>query len=158
MRRLVLRALQATGSGLAGLGGLVAAGCYSYHPVTPAAVSPGITVRAELTSEGVVRLEPLLGGLQREVRGEVIESDGTQLLLLARTGTSLDASGSFASRQRIVIEQREILRLEERRLAATKSAALSGVATSALLGAAIYFITGRSRGEAGAPTGEIPER
>jgi hypothetical protein len=147
MRRTVGRALRGLRSGLAALGCFIATGgCYSYQPVPPAAVAPGAAVRAELTSEGVLRLEPLLGTLQREVIGEVIEADGRQLLMLARTGSRFDGVTPVLERQRIVIDQQEILRLEQRRLQRTRSAVFSAALASALVGTAIYFFTARSRG------------
>lgn len=147
MSRLV-EIFRAFGSVLAALGCAVAAtGCYSYQMVAPTAVSPGTRIRAHLSNEGLVRLEPVLGGFQREVEGEVIEATEGQLLLLARTGLTLrDNSAPFLDRQRIVIEQEELLRVEERRLERTRSAAFTAFVGSALVGAAVYFFTGRSRG------------
>jgi len=148
MRSRFVRALQGLASGFAAVGCFAAAtGCYSYTVVAPGSVPPGTSVRAELSSEGVIRLEPVLGGLQRQVRGEVIDADGRQLLLLARTsGGVMDPGSAHFSRQRLVIEQGEILRLEQRQLEKARSAVFSGFVASALVGAALYFITGKSRG------------
>jgi hypothetical protein len=153
MYKGVLRARRAAGSGLLALGCLVAAtGCYNYQVVTPSAVGPGARIRAQLSNEAVLRLEPVLGTLQREVKGEVIESDGRRLLLLARSDATLMAAETLgatqlrATGQRIALEQQEILALEERYLARGKSAAFSAMVASGLVASAIYFFTGRSKG------------
>jgi hypothetical protein len=132
---------------LAAFGCIVAStGCFSYLEVPSTNVAPGTRVRALLSTEGQVRLGPVLGGPQQELEGEVVEVDPESLLLLARVGVSNTPNGVFLERQRLQIEQREILRLEARRLERNKTAAISALSAGALVGIAIWLFTARGSG------------
>jgi hypothetical protein len=132
---------------LAAWGCIVASsGCFSYLEVPRTDVAPGMRVRALLSTEGQVRLGPLMGGPQPQLEGEVVEADPQSLLLLARIGVSNTPTGVFLERQRLQIEQREILRLEARRLERSKTAALSVLAAGALVGTTIWLFTAKRSG------------
>jgi hypothetical protein len=137
---------------LAALGSIVSSSaCFSYLEVPPGDLAPGTRVRAQLSTEGQVRLGDLLGAPQREVEGEVVEANPESLLLLARVGVSSTPTGVFLERQRLQIEQREIVRLEARRLERQKTVAFSALAAGALIGTAIWLFTAERSGT------EIPE-
>src|SRR5688572_32999883 len=87
-------------------------GCFSYLEVPPTDLAPGTRVRAQLSTEGVLRLESILGGPQRQVEGEVMEADPQSLLLLARIGVGNTGTGIFLEQQRLQIEDRENVRRE----------------------------------------------
>ena len=139
---------------LAACGCIVASsGCFSYLEVPATNVAPGTRVRALLSTEGQVRLGSMLGGPQPELEGEVVEADPQSLLLLARVGVSSTPTGVFLERQRLQIEQREILRLEARRLERSKTVAISAVALGALLGTTIWLFNAE---RSGTETPEVP--
>ena len=121
-------------------------GCFSYLEVPPTDLAPGTRVRAQLSTEGVLRLESILGGPQRQVEGEVVEADPQSLLLLARIGVANTGTGIFLEQQRLQIEQREILRLEARSLERSKTAVVSVLAAGALVGTTIWLFNAKRSG------------
>jgi hypothetical protein len=132
---------------LAAWGCIVACtGCFSYLEVPSTDLAPGTRVRAHLSTAGQVRLGPLLGSPQPEIEGEVVEVDPESLLLLARVGVASTPTGIFLERQRLHIEQTEIVRLEARRLERNKTAAISVLAAGALLGTIIWLFTADGSG------------
>jgi hypothetical protein len=102
-----------------------------------------------LSTEGQVRLAPVLGGPQPQLEGEVVEVDPQSLLLLARVRVSNTPTGIFEERQRLQIEQREILRLEARQLQRSKTMVVSALAGGALVGVAIWLFTAKGSGTEG---------
>src|SRR5688572_26160792 len=126
-------------------------GCFRYHEVPAADVVPGTRVRAQLSTEGQVRLGNLLGTPPRELEGEGVEADPQSLLLLARVGVASTTTGIFLEQQRLQIEQREILRLEARVLERSGAAAVSVLAAGALVGTSSWLFTAKRSGT------EIPE-
>ncbi|MBI4520286.1 MAG: hypothetical protein HY701_05585 [Gemmatimonadetes bacterium] len=143
----IVRAVSAT---LYALGCVVAVtGCYTYQMVPREAVTPGISVRATLTSPGMVRLEDLLGGPRRIVEGQVVETSSTEVTLLSRTQTAGLPENGFGSpflRQRIIIQQQEIESVEQRILDRKKTTLFSIVVSAALGVVFVHFFTGGSRG------------
>jgi hypothetical protein len=121
-------------------------GCFSYLEVPPNELAPGTRVRALLSTEGQVRLAPLLGSAQPAVEGEVVETDPQSLLLLTRIGVASGPTGIFLERQRLQIEQREILRLEARHLQRNKTAAIAVLSGGALLGATLWLLNAKRSG------------
>jgi hypothetical protein len=137
---------------LAALGCIVGStGCFRYQEVPSTDVPPGTRVRAQLSTEGQVRLGNLLGTVQREIEGEVVEADPQNLLLLARMGVASSPTGIFLEQQRVQIEQREILRVEARRLERSRTAAISVLAAGALLGTTLWLLDADGSGT------EIPD-
>jgi hypothetical protein len=126
---------------------MAAAGCYRYQQITPASITPGQTVRTRLNAEGMVRLEPFFGEPQRQVVGEVVESGSGQLLLLTRGRMPMGAMPDDRLRQRLVIEQREIVDIEQRSLDRQRTSVVVGALTASAAAVLYHFLTGQSRGQ-----------
>jgi len=127
-------------------------GCYTFHPIASEQVTPGTTVRAELTGDGIVKLVDMFGEPRRTVMGEVIQFDGSNgrgLLLSTAVPTPTQVAGvaNQALRQRIQLEARDFVRIEERRLDRVRTLGLSAAVTAGLVSVAVYFLTGTARGE-----------
>lgn len=144
------------------LGALLAlgmlSGCYNYAPVGMDAVAPGAEIRANLTTEKSFELERDLGERRSVVEGEVVEA-GPLALLLSVPWTYRDPRlGQTALRQRIRVQENEVIRLEMRTLDRPRSAIVLG-AVGVVAGVILFHIFGPDEvGETirpGPPNGEV---
>jgi len=60
---------------------LASGACYTYAPVSLGTISPGATVRVELSDVGSTDVEPYLGARARTLEGRVTRADSTGLEL-----------------------------------------------------------------------------
>ena len=110
---------------------LMSAGCYTYQPPLAGPPAPGSEVRAQLSTEGMIRMESFFGEPRRTVEGELLEYGDMRVLLLARTVSTsglgehpLELTGG-PLRQRLVLDPSEVLLWEERQFDRTRTAGLS---------------------------------
>jgi hypothetical protein len=132
------------------------AGCYSYSTIEPAAVTPGMNVRARVSSTTAERIGPSLGMSDaRLLSGEVVESQPGALTLKVPSvpvGTPGAAEGLY---QQIVINRQDVLEVESRKLDVTRTRiVIGGVVVAAGAIFATATLHGRATGDG--PTTEGP--
>jgi hypothetical protein len=117
---------------------MVTSGCFRYLSVSPSSAPPvGEEVRARLSEGGLVRLAPEIREQQRGsvVEGEVVEADGSALVLAVSLGSEGAPQRSGRDlRQRVVIPVADVMELELRQLDKKRTAVVLGGAAT-LLGA-----------------------
>lgn len=137
---------------------LVAPGCYSYSPTGFQTVAPGIDVRANLTTEKSFELERELGERRTVLEGEVLEADPSSFLLSVPWTYRDPRLGQTALRQRIRLQESEVIQVEIRSLDRGRSALLFG-ALGAVGGFILYQIFGPDDAggtiRPGPPNGEV---
>ena len=106
------------------------AGCFSYAPIEPSELQPGISVRARVSQTAGERIAPLLGATQaRLLSGTLITQAGDTLIVEVPTVMAADATDfGRTPHQRVSIARGELLELEIRRLDRYRTAALAGTA------------------------------
>ena len=104
------------------------AGCYSYSPVTLAAVPEGATVTARLSTRGTVAHEGTLGADVEEIDGVVIRQTPDSIALrVERTRNRRGQSNSWAG-EPVTIGSASIDRLQQRSFSKARTAvAAAGV-------------------------------
>ncbi|TVP42128.1 MAG: hypothetical protein EA350_17350 [Gemmatimonadales bacterium] len=117
-------------------------GCYHYTSTTFDHVAPKTHVRAHLTSEKTLELEPELGALRTQLTGEVLErrSDPHAVLLAV---PRLDAGTPLGSNARLRewfwIEESAVIRVDVRSLDRRRTGLMAGAA-----GAAVGYLLARA--------------
>ena len=135
--------------GLAAAVLLLAAGCYSYRPLSAPVPAAGTRVQATLTGEGADSLASRLGPNVRAVLGDVVRADSAGLTLAVdavedRWGDRDDWQG-----EPVHIPQRFVRRLQERRLAVGGTGLLGGAVAAGLFALTRAFGGGTLEGTAG---------
>ena len=115
---------------LALLGPALAAGCYTYAPVQPAALHPGMSVRVRVSPTAAERVAPLLGVSDaRVLTGTLIDNaaPGGAMIVEVPTAVPVVAGSTIQSlSQRVSIAPGELMELESRRLDRTRTGVIVG--------------------------------
>lgn len=136
------------------------AACYSYVPVDPAAISPGMQVRARLSAPGALRVSEATGEVRRRLEGEVVALQADTLVVAIPVRSS---GGSYVAQaglppplDTLQVARVDVAVLEEKRFSAGKTALAAGAA-----GAASAFVVIRlfdlAGGGGGGPDGGNPD-
>lgn len=136
------------------------AACYSYVPVDPAAIGPGMQVRARLSAPGALRLSEATGEVRRGLEGEVVALQADTLVVaipVRSPGGSYVAQAGLPPRlDTLQVARVDVAALEEKRFSAGKTALAAGAA-----GAASAFVVIRlfdlAGGGGGGPDGGSPD-
>jgi hypothetical protein len=106
------------------------ASCYTYTPVEPAAVRPGMDVRARVSPAASERIAPLLGGSDaRLLSGTLITNSSDTVIVEVPIVARTDASGVVQPlHQRVSIPRVDLRELETRKLDRFRTGVLAGSA------------------------------
>jgi hypothetical protein len=123
---------------------LIAAGCYTYAPIEPAAARPGDGVRARISAQAATRVAPLLGtGETRVLSGKLIENGASGLIIEVPAVVEVGVGSSMQSLyQRLSIARSELVELEARRLDRFRTGALTAAGVAVVAGAVIKAASG----------------
>jgi hypothetical protein len=126
--------------------------CYTYAPIEPASVQPGIGVRARVSSGAADRLSPLLGmSNARLLSGRLVGTHGDTMIVEVPTVVQASVGSSVETlHQRIAIPRSDLLELETRRLDRFRTTALAGTVTL-VVGAIVIGALDGNRGSDGPP-------
>jgi hypothetical protein len=133
----------------------VMAGCYSYTPITPAAVPAGSEVRARITGAASDRVGPLIHSFDTRVLiGSVVENNAGEMVLQVPLGAMPNIAETIVPLQtRIQLGAADLVSLEQRRLDPTRTTILfGGIAAGVAAGIAAAIRAG-----GGAEPGKNPE-
>ena len=131
---------------LALVAALLLAGCFTYLPVEPGDVEPGLSVRARVSSAAGARIAPLLGATDaRQLDGTVITRLPDTLIVEVPTVVADTREFGRTPNQRLSIARSDLVELEVRRLDRTRTTVLAGAAAIIVGG----FIVKALRGEPG---------
>jgi hypothetical protein len=116
---------------------LVASGCYTYRPASWEVLPAGTEIRGLLSTEARVGLEDKFHRRFDRIDGMLVERTADSVLVDVRWLSTTDGRPLF---QRIVLAQRDVLRVDVKRLDKVRSAALvAGLVTVALVSVATGF-------------------
>ena len=137
------------------LSSLSVVACYTYAPLETSTLSPGMDVRARVSSQMARELVPLLGSEPRLLNGKVIAAGDTLVLevpsvLQAEVGSSVQTL-----HQRVSIPRPAVLEVESRTLDRFKTGILAGAA-GILVGGYVLRATVLNPGREGQPGGGGP--
>ena len=114
---------------------LAAAGCFSYIPIEPGEVEPGVTVRARVSPSAGARIAPLLGATDaRKLDGTMIAHSSDTLIVEVPTVVVDTREFGKTPNQRVSIARGDLVELEVRKLDRVRTAGVVG-------GAAIVVAT-----------------
>lgn len=136
------------------------AACYSYVPLDPQAMSPGMHVRARLSAPGALRLSEANGEVRQRLEGQLVSLQADTLVIVVperSPGGSYVAQAALPPRlDTLQVARAEVAVLEEKRFSAGKTALVVGAA-----GAASAFVVIRlfdlAGGGGGGSGGESPD-
>jgi len=117
---------------------LSATACYSYTPIQPGAVQPGLSVRARVSAAAGERIAPLLGTTPRVLTGKLI-SDVRDTVIMEVPSVTQAAIGSTVQtlHQRVSLPKSDVIEWEIRTLDRRRTYALvvgaAAVAVSVLI-------------------------
>jgi len=129
------------------------AGCYTYRPIRPAEVVPGMSVRAHVSTETSDRIAPLLGlsGVN-ELTGTVIDDTGGTMIIEVPTVVQEGVNNATQSLfQRVTVHPGDVLGLESRKLDRVRTVLLVGAAVAAVGSVAVKALKGNPGIEAPPP-------
>jgi hypothetical protein len=121
------------------------AGCYTYIPIQPEAVSAGTEVRARITAAQAERFREVFPMERRLLEGRFVEGDGSSLMLEVPTARREMARGLEMLHQRLSIPRSEVIEIEEKRLDRKRTGA-AAFGTGLVF---VYVLINRLSGEPG---------
>ena len=108
-------------------------GCFTYMPIEPGQVEPGVDVRARVSPAAGARIAPLLGATEaRRLDGKVITRAADTLIVEVPTVIVDTREFGRTPNQRISIARGDLVELEVRKLDRLKTGAIVGGAAVAL--------------------------
>ena len=120
-------------------------GCYSYTLVPARDAAVGQSVRVRVSGAQAERLEPVLGNTGREVEGELLDQQDSNVVISVTMPLSTAGGGVVdRARQRIVIPRSELQELHVRRLDRGRTS-LAVAAAVAVTATAVAASTGAIR-------------
>jgi hypothetical protein len=133
---------------------VLAAGCYTYGPVSAPLPAAGARVQADLTDDGIDSLAGRIGPGVRAVEGDVVRADSVGLTLAVREVENLRGERSDWQGEPVRIPERFVRRLQERRISVGGTGLLGGAIVAGLVAATAAFggrgtLEGASGGVAG---------
>ena len=106
-----------TRSGLVFLASLFLSGCFTYIPIDPGEVEPGLDVRARVNSTASARIAPLIGSTDaRRLDGKLITRAGDTLIVEVPTVMLHNREFGRTPNQRVSIPRGELVELEVRKM------------------------------------------
>jgi hypothetical protein len=124
------------------------AGCYTYSPIDPASVTPGMEVRARVSAPLAAQLAPTLAmGQSRLVEGKVVDNQSGLTLKVASVlpGTVGAPEGLF---QQVQITRTDLVELESKQFDRGKTRLVVGASAVVAIAAGIAIVrSGRSSGD-----------
>jgi len=110
-------------------------GCFTYIPIEPGEVEPGVTVRARVSPAAGARIAPLLGAADaRKLDGTMIAHSSDTLIVEVPTVVVDTREFGKTPNQRVSIARGDLVELEVRKLDRVRTAGVVG-------GAAIVVAT-----------------
>jgi hypothetical protein len=110
-------------------------GCFTYIPIEPGEVEPGVTVRARVSPSAGARIAPLLGATDaRKLDGTMIAHSSDTLIVEVPTVVVDTREFGKTPNQRVSIARGDLVELEVRKLDRVRTAGVVG-------GAAIVVAT-----------------
>lgn len=133
---------------------VLAAGCYTYAPLSTPQPTPGRRVQADLTDDGIDSLATRIGPGVRVVDGDVVHADSAGLTLAVREVENLRGERSDWKGEAVRIPQRFVQRLQERRISVGGTGLLGGAIAAGVVAMTQAFggrgtLQGASSGVAG---------
>jgi hypothetical protein len=114
---------------------LAVTGCFTYIPIEPGEVEPGVTVRARVSPSAGARIAPLLGATDaRKLDGTMIAHSSDTLIVEVPTVVVDTREFGKTPNQRVSIARGDLVELEVRKLDRVRTAGVVG-------GAAIVVAT-----------------
>lgn len=102
-------------------------GCFSYLPIEPGDVEPGLSVRARVSPAAGARIAPLLGATDaRKLDGTVITQSADTMIVEVPTVITENREFGRSPNQRVSISRSDLVELEVRRLDKTRTMGLVG--------------------------------
>ena len=118
-------------------------GCFTYLPIEPGEVEPGVSVRARVSPAASARIAPLLGATDaRRLDGTVITQSGDTMIVEVPTVTTENREFGRAPNQRVSIPRSDLVELEVRRLDRVRTIGLVGGAAAILASALVKALQG----------------
>src|SRR5919197_5552238 len=104
--------------------------CYTYAPIDPATIAPGMSVRARVSAGTAQQLQPLLGGSDaRLLSGTLISVTADTFIVEVPSVMEAEIGSSFQTlHQRVSIPRSGLLELESRTLDRFKTTVVVGAA------------------------------
>jgi hypothetical protein len=136
---------------------LLVAGCYNYLPLENPAPASGTRVAADLTDAGSLEMASQVGPGAASVRGDVVESDPSGLLLALRAVLGRNEQETLWNGEQVRIPLTTVARLQQRRFALGKSILFGASIVGGLFGAMKAFEGGGSGGITGGGGGPAPQ-
>jgi hypothetical protein len=126
--------------------------CYTYAPIEPGSIQPGVGVRARVSGSAADRLAPLLGTSNpRLVSGRLVDTRADTIIVEVPTVMQASIGSSVETlHQRISISRSELVELETRRLDRFRTTAIAG-GVAIVLGAVVLSALGDDPGYNGPP-------
>jgi hypothetical protein len=108
-------------------------GCFTYIPVEPGEVEPGVAVRARVSAAASERIAPLLGATEaRRLDGKLITRGSDTLIVEVPTVVVDTREFGRTPNQRVSIPRSDLVELEVRRLDRWRTAGILGGAAVVL--------------------------
>lgn len=118
-------------------------GCFHYVPVTQAALPSGKEILVGITDRGRVELSPVFGPGIRRVRGDVLESTDTSLVLAVTSVQYLDTDMPAPwDGSRIEIARDFIADIREQRLSRPRTLIMVGLVAVTAVAASMIALSG----------------
>ena len=120
-------------SGVFFLASLFLSGCFTYIPIDPGEVEPGLDVRARVSSSASARIAPLIGSTDaRRLDGKLITRAGDTLIVEVPTVMLHNREFGQTPNQRVSIPRGELVELEVRKMDRWRTMGLVGGAAVVL--------------------------
>ncbi len=122
---------------------LLFSGCFSYLPIEPGEVEPGLTVRARVSAAASARIAPLLGATEaRRLDGTLITNSADTLIVEVPTVMADTREFGRTPNQRVSIPRGDLLELEVRRLDRVRTVVVAGTVAAVVGGVLVKALTG----------------
>jgi hypothetical protein len=113
-------------------------GCFTYLPIEPGDVEPGVSVRARVSPAAGARIAPLLGATDaRKLDGTLITQSGDTMIVEVPTVMTDNREFGRTPNQRISISRGDLVELEVRKLDRPRTVGLVGGA-ALIIGSALF--------------------
>jgi hypothetical protein len=122
---------------------LVLQGCFSYLPIEPGEVEPGLAVRARVSPAASARIAPLLGASEaRRLDGTVVTHSPDTLIVEVPTVMADVREFGRTPNQRVSIPRGDLLELEVRRLDRIRTSLVAGTVAAIIAGVLVKSLQG----------------
>jgi hypothetical protein len=139
------------------IGGLLAAGCYSYRPLATTNPEPGTSLGVTLTDAGSVELGRYLGSDTFIVRGRLVRADEGGLVLAVASVETKRGDWNPWSGETVTLPASTIASVEVRQFAKGRTMLLAGVGVAGLAATTLAFTLTGGGTAAGVGPGPSPK-